>query len=106
LSKAEIIVFDEVTSSLDTILVEKIKEIFEDLKQDHTIILITHKKDVMQIADKIIVINKGQIVGQGSHDDLMKDNEYYIDLQTNNYYSSSKKMEENIIINEPIEEQK
>lgn len=90
LSKAEIIVFDEVTSSLDTILVEKIKEIFEDLKQDHTIIFITHKKDVMQIADKIVVINKGKIVGQGTHDELMKDNDYYIDLQTHNYSSSTK----------------
>lgn len=55
LSKAEILIFDEVTSSLDTLLVEKIKDIFENLKLDHTIIIITHKKDVMKIADKIIV---------------------------------------------------
>lgn len=90
LSKAEIIIFDEVTSSLDTILVEKIKEIFEDLKQDHTIILITHKKDIMKIADKIIVINEGEIVGQGTHNELIKNNNHYIDLQTNNYTSSSR----------------
>ena len=56
LSKAEILIFDEVTSSLDTLLVEKIKDIFENLKLDHTIIIITHKKDVMKIADKIIVL--------------------------------------------------
>lgn len=100
LSKAEILIFDEVTSSLDTLLVEKIKSIFENLKLDHTIIIITHKKDVMKIADKIIVLNKGKIVGQGSHDELMKNNEYYIDLQTNNYSSSHKKAEEHIITNE------
>lgn len=94
LSRAEIIVFDEVTSSLDTLLVEKIKTIFEDLKQDHTIIIITHKKDVMAIADKIVVLNKGKIVGQGSHTKLMSSNEYYIDLQTNNYSSSSKKIDD------------
>lgn len=98
LSKAEILIFDEVTSSLDTLLVEKIKDIFENLKLDHTIIIITHKKDVMKIADKIIVLNKGEIVGQGTHDELMKDNEYYIDLQTNNYSSSHKKQEDNIIV--------
>lgn len=91
LSKAEILIFDEVTSSLDTILVEKIKEIFENLKLDHTIILISHKKDVMQMADKIIVLNKGKLVGQGTHEELMQDNSYYIDIQTNNYSSSSKK---------------
>ena len=60
----------------------------------------------MKIADKIIVLNKGKIVGQGSHDELMKDNEYYIDLQTNNYSSSHKKIEESIISNENIMEQK
>lgn len=54
----------------------------------------------MKIADKIIVLNKGKIVGQGSHDELMKNNEYYIDLQTNNYSSSHKKAEERIITNE------
>lgn len=96
LSKAEILIFDEVTSSLDPILVEKMKDIFNDLKQDHTVIIITHKKDVMRIADKIVVLNKGKIVGQGSHEELMKDNLYYIDLQTNNYSSSHKKEIETI----------
>ena len=106
LSKAEILIFDEVTSSLDTILVEKIKEIFENLKLDHTIIIITHKKDVMKLADKIIVLNKGKIVGQGSHEELMKDNEYYIDLQTNNYSSSHKMQETDIFVEENISEEK
>jgi len=106
LSKAEILIFDEVTSSLDTLLVEKIKEIFENLKLDHTIILITHKKDVMKIADKIIVLNKGMIVGQGNHKELMKSNEYYIDLQTNNYSSSHKKTFENIIVEDTVLERK
>ncbi|MCM1052804.1 MAG: ABC transporter ATP-binding protein/permease [Ruminococcus sp.] len=91
LSKAEVLIFDEVTSSLDPILVEKIKDIFENLKLDHTVIIITHKKDVMKIADKIYVLNKGEIVGSGTHDELIKDNSYYIDLQNSNYSSSNKK---------------
>lgn len=106
LSKAEILIFDEVTSSLDTLLVEKIKDIFENLKLDHTIIIITHKKDVMRIADKIIVLNRGKIVGQGTHDELMKNNEYYIDLQTNNYSSSHKMPEKDIMIDEGTQETK
>ena len=104
LSKAEILIFDEVTSSLDTLLVEKIKDIFENLKLDHTIIIITHKKDVMKIADKIIVLNKGNIVGQGTHNELMKDNEFYIDLQTNNYSSSHKKEIDDVIIEQNHDE--
>ena len=106
LSKAEILIFDEVTSSLDPLLVEKIKGIFEDLKLDHTIIIITHKKDVMKNADKIVVLSKGKIVGQGTHDELIKNNEYYIDLQTNNYSSSHKKEFETIDSSEIVLEQK
>ena len=49
LSKAEIIIFDEVTSSLDTLLVEKIKDVFENLKLDHTILIITHKNLLIKI---------------------------------------------------------
>ena len=106
LSKAEILIFDEVTSSLDTLLVEKIKEVFENLKLDHTVIIITNKKDIMKIADKIVVINNGKIVGQGTHKKLMKDNKYYIDLQTSNYSSSQKKNEKNPVSFENIIEQK
>lgn len=100
LSKAEILIFDEVTSSLDTLLVEKIKDIFENLKLDHTIIIVTHKKDAMKIADKIIVLNNGRIVCQGKHKELMNKNEYYTDLHTNNYSSSNKKQNSNIIVSE------
>ncbi len=81
LSKSEILIFDEVTSSLDTLLTEKIQEIFDDLKKDHTIIIITHKKEVMKLADKIIVLHKGTIVGEGTHHDLLKSNSYYKSLQ-------------------------
>lgn len=106
LSTSEILIFDEVTSSLDPLLVEKIKEIFENLKLDHTIIIITHKKDVMKIADKIVILNQGKIVGQGTHDELMKSNKYYIDLQTNNYSSSHKQPEETSFISDNSNEQK
>ncbi|MDE5539663.1 MAG: ABC transporter ATP-binding protein/permease, partial [Bacilli bacterium] len=80
LSKAEILIFDEVTSSLDMILIEKIKDIFKDLKLDHTVIIVTHKKDVMKLADNIVVLNKGKIKGIGTHSELMQNNKYYQDL--------------------------
>ncbi|MEG0664276.1 MAG: AAA family ATPase, partial [Clostridia bacterium] len=53
LSKAEILIFDEVTSSLDPLLVEKIKDIFENLKLDHTIIIVTHSPIVAKAADEV-----------------------------------------------------
>lgn len=81
LSKAEVLVFGEVTSSLDPMLVEKVKEIFDNLKSDHTIIVVTHKKDIMQVADKIVLLNHGRIVGQDNHFQLLQSSQYYRDLQ-------------------------
>ena len=69
-------------------LVEKIKSIFADLRADHTVIVVTHKKDVMQIADQIVLVNHGQIVGRGTHDELMQTNQYYCDLQLSGDSSS------------------
>lgn len=92
LSKAEVLVFDEVTSSLDPMLVETIKGIFNDLKIDHTVIIVTHKKDIMQVADKLIVLNHGHIVGQGNHQQLMANNQYYRDIQLGNDSSSPRRV--------------
>lgn len=97
LTSSEIILLDEVTSSLDPNTTNQVMSLLEDLKTDHTIIVITHNKDLMKASDKLIVLNAGKIVGQGTHEELMKNNQYYIDLQTNNYLSSNKKIETNII---------
>ena len=95
LSKAEILVFDEVTSSLDPLSAEKIMEVLDDLKVDHTVLIVTHKRDIMKIADKIIVMKDGEKIAEGSHSKLMKSCAYYKDLQTKNYSSSHKESEEN-----------
>lgn len=81
LSKSEVLLFDEVTSSLDMSTSKKIMKILKDLKKDHTIIMITHKPDLMKMADEIMVINKGKLVGKGTHEELMKKNKHYQILQ-------------------------
>lgn len=86
LTTSEIILLDEVTSSLDPNTTNKIIALLDDLKTDHTLIVITHNKDLMRASDKLIVLNNGKIVGQGTHKELMINNEYYIDLQANNYF--------------------
>lgn len=81
LSKSEVLLFDEVTSSLDLNTSKKIVNILKDLKKDHTIIMITHKPQLMKMADEIIVIDHGKLVGKGKHKDLIKKNNYYKILQ-------------------------
>lgn len=81
LSKSEVLLFDEVTSSLDINTSKHVMEILKDLKRDHTILMITHKPSLMKLADDIIVIDHGRLVGMGSHKTLLKDNTYYKLLQ-------------------------
>lgn len=81
LTNAEVLLFDEVTSSLDPDSELIINKVLKDLKKDHTIIMITHKPDSMRMADKIIVVNEGEIVGVGTHKELINNNRYYQLLQ-------------------------
>lgn len=81
LSKSEVLLFDEVTSSLDMSTSKQIMGILKDLKKDHTILMITHKPQLMKMADEIIVIDHGRLVGKGTHKELMKENKYYQVLQ-------------------------
>ena len=61
LKESKILILDEATSSLDKEKVEKFSKILEKLKENHTIIVITHKKEIIDIADETIVINKGKV---------------------------------------------
>lgn len=81
LSKSEILLFDEITSSLDPDTSSNIDSILKDLKKDHTIVMITHKPELMKKADRIIVLHEGKIVADGSHKQLLETSEHYRWLQ-------------------------
>ena len=82
LTSSEIILLDEVTSSLDPNTTNKIINLLDDLKTDHTIIVITHNKDLMRRADKLVVLNNGKIECIGNNNDLIKKNKVYKQLVT------------------------
>ncbi len=82
LTTSEVLLFDEITSSLDPNSEKKIHKLLKELKKDHTIIMITHKPEVMKLADHIIVLHEGKIVGDGVHEKLIKNNSYYQWLQS------------------------
>lgn len=79
LTGAEILLFDEVTSQLDPKTTKEIINVLKDLKKDHTIIVITHKEEMMRIADELIVLNKGHVVAKGKYNNL-SNNKYFKDL--------------------------
>ncbi len=81
LAESQVLLLDEVTSSLDPNTAKHITNLLKGFKNDHTVVMITHTPSQMKIADKIIVVDKGKIVGIGKHKELLKNNRYYQELQ-------------------------
>ncbi len=89
LSKAEILLFDEVTSNIDPEYTLKIAEVIRDLKTDHTIIMVTHKPEMMKIADHVIVMNRGHVSCKGTNKQVYKKSKIYRELQNRTFASIS-----------------
>jgi subfamily B ATP-binding cassette protein MsbA len=80
LKDAPILIFDEATSSLDTNLEREIQVSLEKLIKNKTTIIIAHRLSTIRNADRIIVLSKGRIVEQGSHDKLFQQKGEYSKL--------------------------
>lgn len=80
LSDSKIIVFDEATSALDNISQKYILENISQYLRNKTTIIIAHRLSTIKDADKIYVINKGQIVEEGTHKELIIKKKYYYNL--------------------------
>jgi ABC-type multidrug transport system fused ATPase/permease subunit len=77
-SKPALLVLDEATSSVDTDAERLIQNATEQVTKDKTAIVIAHRLVTVQRADKIIVLDKGNIVEMGTHKQLLrKKNGYY-----------------------------
>ena len=89
----KILILDEATSSIDTDSEILIQKAIEKMIDDRTSLVIAHRLSTIRNADNIIVMNLGEIVEQGNHNDLLKVNGYYKKL----YDSQLKNQEENKI---------
>ncbi len=78
LKNSPIVIFDEATSSLDNISESYVQKAMETLMQNRTVIVIAHRLSTIQNADKILVLNQGRVVEEGTHDSLLaKQGAYY-----------------------------
>ncbi len=89
LKNPSILVLDEATSALDTVSEHLVQQALDRLMQDKTTVIIAHRLSTIKNADVIVVLNEGQIVQQGKHDELLAQEGIYKEM----YFSQKKTVE-------------
>ncbi|KIM18670.1 ABC transporter ATP-binding protein [Apilactobacillus kunkeei] len=89
LANPEILILDEATSSVDTRTESLIQDAMDRLIQGRTSFVVAHRLSTVQNAEKIIVMNHGQIKETGNHKSLMEQNGFYADLYNSQFIGNN-----------------
>lgn len=85
LANSKILILDEATSSVDTRTEELIQDAMDKLMEGRTSFVIAHRLSTIKNADVILVINDGEVVEMGNHNELLKKNGYYAKLYNSQF---------------------
>ena len=85
LCNPKILIFDEATSSIDTRTEIQIQSAMDNLMKGRTSFIIAHRLSTIKNADLILVINDGDIVEQGTHEELLQKQGFYYDLYNSQF---------------------
>jgi len=80
LTRPTVLIFDEATSALDNLSERFIQETIAELRSTRIVIIIAHRMSTIENADKVIVLDHGQVVEQGTHADLLQHGGLYSEL--------------------------
>ncbi|MCT7974190.1 ATP-binding cassette domain-containing protein [Laspinema olomoucense] len=80
LHNPDILILDEATSALDTVSEHLVQQAIERLSRDRTTLVIAHRLSTVKNADQIAVLDKGQVVETGTHEELLSKGGYYAKL--------------------------
>lgn len=86
LSDAKMLILDEATSNVDTRTEQQIQSAMRELMQDRTCFVIAHRLSTVQNADTILVVQHGDIVEQGSHEQLMQQGGVYAGMYHSQFH--------------------
>lgn len=85
LADPEILILDEATSSIDTITEVKIQEALQVLMRGKTSFVVAHRLNTIKHADCILVLNNGEVIERGTHEELLQKNGFYSRLNQNQF---------------------
>jgi ATP-binding cassette subfamily B protein len=85
IQKPAIFILDEATASIDPFTERGIQQALDLILQDSTSVLIAHRLSTVKSADRIVVLEMGRIIEEGTHDSLLAGGGYYSDLY-NTYF--------------------
>lgn len=85
LADTPILILDEATSSVDTRTESQIQQAMANLMKDRTSFIIAHRLSTIRDADQILVMNHGDIIEQGTHEDLLAENGFYANLYNSQF---------------------
>lgn len=85
LADPAILILDEATSSVDTRTEAEIQKAMDALMKNRTSFIIAHRLSTIQDADHILVMDKGTIIEQGNHEELIRQNGFYADLYNSQF---------------------
>ncbi|WP_442954352.1 ABC transporter ATP-binding protein [Paenibacillus sp. MMS18-CY102] len=93
LADPQILILDEATSSVDTRTEVHIQQAMNTLMEGRTSFVIAHRLSTIRDADRILVMNQGAVIEQGSHEELLAQRGFYADLYESQFAASKKQTE-------------
>ena len=94
LADRRMLILDEATSSVDTRTEERIQRAMDNLMEDRTSFVIAHRLSTIRDADLILVINQGDIIEQGTHEELLAKGGFYANLYNAQFAKGGEALEE------------
>ncbi len=85
LTDPDMLILDEATSSIDTVTEQAVQAAFDKLMEGRTSFVVAHRLSTIQEADTILVLDQGQVVEQGRHEELLDKHGFYYNLYNSQF---------------------